>query len=240
MRELDQDLIKKGMREPREGLRDEAMAHVGIARKFVAELAAVGWTAARTDEIEALAASLGSRVAEQAEAKAESKAKTAAERVAVANAKALIGKTRLAVSVLVSNGAAPAKTKEILEAGHALRQSTPRIAMYLEKILPTIASLDAQLRVYFGGESPAALLTAAKSALDTAQQGQEADAGVLPRETLEIYEAKGLLLGRIEELNKLGKIAFYGQNDVAGLFNKDVLNRARKARTKAETATTTV
>jgi hypothetical protein len=238
MREMDQDLIEKGMREPREGLRDEAMAHVGIGRKYPTELLAVGWSSERTDEIEALAASLGSRVAQQAEAKAEAHAQTATERAAVANAKDLIGKTRLGVSLPVSSGRAPATAKEKLEAGHALRQSTPKIAMYLEKILPTVASLDDQLAIYFGGERPSTLLASARSALDAAEQTQEGQKGSVPRETLEIYEAKGLLLCRIEEMNKVGKIAFYGQSDVAGLFNKDVLNRARKTRTKTETGKT--
>jgi hypothetical protein len=47
----------------------------------------------------------------------------------------------------------------------------------------------------------------------------------VPRETQKVYEAKGRLLSLIEEMNKVGKIAFWGQNDIAGLFNVEPPSR---------------
>jgi hypothetical protein len=61
----------------------------------------------------------------------------------------------------------------------------------------------------------------------------------LPRETLEVYEVKGRLLSRIEAMNKVGKIVFWNESDIAGLFNKDVPKRARKSRKNEETSETT-
>jgi hypothetical protein len=51
----------------------------------------------------------------------------------------------------------------------------------------------------------------------------------LPQETLALYENKGRLLNRIEEMNRVARIAFYDQNEIAGQFNKDVLRRRRSA-----------
>ena len=50
--------------------------------------------------------------------------------------------------------------------------------------------------------------------------------------TLALYENKGRLLNRIEEMNRVARIAFYDQNEIAGQFNKDVLRRGRKSRPK--------
>lgn len=52
----------------------------------------------------------------------------------------------------------------------------------------------------------------------------------LPQETQQVYESKGRLLRDIEELNRVAKIAFWNRKEIAGLFNKDVINRARKSR----------
>lgn len=78
------------------------------------------------------------------------------------------------------------------------------------------------------------MVAQAKGNLDAAQATQEVGVSSLPQETLGVYEAKGRLLRRIEELNKVARIAFWEQKEIAGQFNKDVLNRARKTRRKAE------
>ena len=232
MSELDLDLVKKGMSEPREGVRDEGVVHIGLGQKYAVEMAACGWAEENTTEIETLVESLGSHVAEQAEARVVSKGTTSNEGSSRASAKALIGKVRLGASIVLSKTKVPNVTKESFEAGHTLGQSTPKIAMYLEKVPPAVKAIDDQLMPYFGGEKASEMIAAARSNLDVAQATQEVTVSSLPRETQEIYEAMGRLLRQIEEMNKVGKITFYGQGDIMGQFNKDVLNRARKSRKK--------
>ena len=76
--------------------------------------------------------------------------------------------------------------------------------------------MDEQLKPYFGGESAAALVKKALTELDAAQADQEVNLAATPRQTLEIYETKGKLLAKIEEMNKVAKIVFWGQSDIAG------------------------
>jgi hypothetical protein len=61
-----------------------------------------------------------------------------------------------------------------------------------------------------------------------AQQGKVISA--LPVATQQVYEAKGRVLEQIEDLNRAGRTAFDGNAAMMAKFNKDVLNRARKAR----------
>ena len=102
----------------------------------------------------------------------------------------------------------------------------------MEKIHPAVVAVDEQFNPSFGGESAAALVKKALTDLDAAQAEQEVSLTSIPRQTLEIYETKGKLLAKIEEMNKVAKIVFWGQSDIVGQFNKDILNRGRKSQKK--------
>jgi hypothetical protein len=226
----ERKLVTKGISAPRDGLRDQGVVHVGLGRKYAAELAACGWTADDTAEIEALVRALGSRVAEQAEAKTEARNRVGREKNAKAAAKEIIGKVRLGASIALGKTAVQGVTMESFRVGRTLGRSTPRIAMYLEKILPGVKALDEHLRPYFGGETASELVASALKDLDAAQADQESGTGTLPQKTRRVYEAKGRLLQRIEEMNRVGRIAFWGRPDILRQFKKDVLLRARKSR----------
>ena len=227
---LDVKFVKKGMSEPREGLRDEGVVHIGLGRKYEAELGAFGWPKEKTDAIQDDVDSLGTKIAEQAEAKVSAKAATSTEAAARAEAKAYIGKVRLGAEILIRGGEVTDVSLESFEAGGKLGNSTPRVAMYLEKIRPHVAALDEQLKIYFNSEKPSAILDALKQNLDNAQADQEVSSTSLPQDTQAVYEVKGRLLTRIEEMNRVARIVFYEQSEIAGQFNKDVLRRGRKSR----------
>jgi hypothetical protein len=233
MEELDPRLVNKGMDEPREGLCDEAFAHVGLGRKLEADLGACGWTPANTAEVETLAMSLGSRDAARAEAVVTAKNTTEKERAERAKAKRLVGKVRIAGALALAETSLPNVSRDSFEAGHSLGQSTPKIVAFMQKILPAVTALDERMRPYFGGESPAALVSQSLQGLIDAQISQESEGATATLETKRVYETKGRLLERIEAMNKVAKIAFYDRSDVAGLFNKDVLNRARAKKADA-------
>jgi len=58
----------------------------------------------------------------------------------------------------------------------------------------------------------------------------------VPEDKIEIFGAKGRVLEMIEDLNRAGRIAFEGQAETVGKFNKDVLLRARRQRSSGSGA----
>ena len=137
---------------------------------------------------------------------------------------------------MLSQVKVPNVTDESFKIGMRLGQSTPSILIYLEKIHPAVVAIDEPLKPYFRGESAASQVKVVKDALAAAQAQQEVAVTSLPQETLGVYEAKGRLLSRIEEVNRIARLAFWDRKDLWGQFNKDLINRARKSRKKAEPA----
>jgi len=233
MTELDMNMVKKGIREPRIGLFDQGLVHEERCRQHADALAAYGWPAEKTEDIGSLTKTLGSKIAEQAEARIASKGTTKDEVSLRADAKELIGRVRIASGLVLSEVKVPNVTSESFKIGGKLGQSTPNILIYLEKMYPAVVAMDEPLKPYFRGESAASQVKAVKDALAAAQAQQEVAVSSLPQETLGVYEAKGRLLSRIEEVNRIARLAFWDRKDLWGQFNKDVLNRARKSRKPA-------
>jgi hypothetical protein len=230
MTEINMDLVRKGVSEPREGLRDQGLVSGALADKYETELVGSGWEKEETVEMKTLTQALGTKAAEKAEAARVSKQSTVDEGVAVNDAKEIIGKVRLAAPIVVRKNPEFGYTIESFQSGGSLGRSTPKITMFLEAILPPVTALDEKFKPFFAGKSAAALIKEAIGNLDTAQSTQEVNVAALPNETKKIYETKGRLLILIEEFNRIAKIAFWNRTDLAAQFNKDVLNRARKTR----------
>jgi len=226
------EFVNKGILAPREGVREQALVHVKLAKDNARALAECGWSDADTAELESLACALSARVQEQTEAKNRARGSALAEKAARADAKELIAKLRLALPLAVARSDAPPERLEAFRIGVTLGRSTPKIAMYLSRILPAVQELDAALAVYFAGSSAAALVKDALAKLDAAQGAQESSASIAV-ETRAVYEAKGRLLDRIEVLNRTAKIAFYGDTSLCGRFDKRLVERARRKRKKA-------
>ncbi len=234
MTELDMNMVKKGTSEPRAGLLDQGYVHIKLCQAHEAALADHGWLPASTAEIAALVEGLASQMSEQLEAKESSKGTTRDEVAARAHAKALIGKIRLGAGLVLAQGTVPGVTIESFNAGERLRQSTSKILGYLGRIESSVRAIDEQLRPYFKGESAAEMVTQARRNLGESEGTQEQKLAALPQDTLKLYETKGRLLQEIENVNKVAKIAFWDRKDLAGQFNKDVINRARKSRKPAD------
>jgi hypothetical protein len=232
MNEINMDLVRKGISEPREGLRDQGVVSAGLAEKYETELVGFGWEKNSTTEMQTLTKDLGTKVAEKVEAVRESKKNTVNEHTTVNDSKEIIGKVRLAAPIVLRKNPDSEFTMESFQSGGTLGRSTPKITLFLEKLLTSVTALDEQFKPYFGGKSAALLIKEAIANLDTAQSTQEVNLTTLPNETKKVYETKGRLLTLIEELNRIAKIAFWNRTDLAAQFNKDVLNRARKTRKK--------
>ena len=230
---IDMRLAAKGEGEPREGLVQQGKAHITLAKDYAASLVESGWSDEDTAALEKDVAMLESTMASQAEDRA---ADDGRDSPALAEAKAFLRRLRLALPRALRESVAGVNP-QVFETNGALGRSPARISAHLAKIRPAVELLDEDLAKYFGGRKASHALDAVKTALDQGRPSEEQESGLaaLPEEVLAIYEVKGRLLERIEDLNRAGKIAFEGQVETVGKFNKDILLRARRPRTGSNT-----
>jgi hypothetical protein len=228
----DERMVAKGMHEPREGLAQQGRVQVELAKQHATELARHGWPAKMTSELANQVELISSGHSAQVDARTGSKADTHAEHQAVGEAKSFINLLRNAVPLAVEDAVKAGKHADVSEfhAGQKLGLSTPKILGYFDSIAPAVARLDDYLKPYLPGDKPSKRLAALKSSLAAKDSTQEASLKGLPADTLDVYEAKGRVLDLIERLNRIARIAFDGQAELIGKFNKDLLLRARKER----------
>jgi hypothetical protein len=231
----DMRLVAKGRSEPLDGLVQQGRAHVALAKQYAAALIESGWSEEDTSalEREVLLLEVASGKAGVGSGDAET------EPSAIVDAKAFVRRLRNALPRALRETKAANVNAEIFDAGGKLGREAPRILGYLEKIRPSVEAIDGELRRHFGGKSALELLDQAKGALEKKGASREgAEAAEEPTETRELNAAKGRVLEMIEDLNRAGRIAFEGQAETVGKFNKDILLRARRQRSqgKAEPA----
>jgi hypothetical protein len=236
-REFNQRLFNKGRQTPVSPLLEQTRGHVELGRKFETDLDSFGWPKANTDALAAktdeLDAGYSSRKSDQDESLEASRNESANRQ----SAKAYIRRLRLAAPILLRGGAVNGVTQDSFNAGENLGNSTVKISKYLMKVRPSVEKLEKELSPYFGGKSPAGELEAVKSALDASDAAQETLRSGLPEATVDLCLLAGEILEMIEDMNRVGKIAFDGCAEIAGQFNKDLILRASKrSKTKPEAA----
>lgn len=229
----DDSRLQKGRNVSRRGLLDQARVHIGLEAQYRARLIERGWTAALGQELIDETALVDSDVAGAIEARLASKDNLAREQAAISRAKELKSDLTHAARDLHADGAIGREALAKIRGGGVseLGRSTSRISTYLADVEPLVRAHDEALKPYFNGQSALAELVAAKLELDTAQQTQELGVAHLPAETKKIYLAKARVLSLIEKLNRIAKLAFKGEAEIIGRFNKDLILRARRART---------
>jgi len=231
----DYRLVKKGMREPREGLIAQGHYSLALAIRHETELAQHGWFPTDTERLRTNLAFLESAVAKQADERGIAREKTREQEAAVDDAKVFIRRLRYALPKVLRNTSTPNVSHESFATMGTLGRSPALIAAYLTRITPAVERLDAELAPFFGGARPAEILADVRTRLVEANTEQELQLASLPAETLRVYEAKGRLLEDIEDLNRAGRSAFDGNAEMAAPFNKDLILRERKKRrTKSE------
>ncbi|HUT79103.1 MAG TPA: hypothetical protein VM285_15500, partial [Polyangia bacterium] len=209
MARTDDTLVQKGVSQPRVGLLDQGIVHAELGRRNAEKLAEHGWTPADTEEIEELTRELGMSITAQHQARIVSKSATRTEAATRAKAKALIGRIRLAASLVLAREHFAGVSMRSFAAGRTLGRSTARVASYLAAIRSSVELLDEHLAPYLGTTKASELVATALAELDAIQGGQEVGVATLPLSTREVNLAKGRLLSRIEELNKVARIAFW-------------------------------
>lgn len=232
---IDMNLVLKGTQTSREGLLDQSLHHKGLEAKYLSALLNSGWTLANSREFLDDFDYFKARIHQVADARADSKTDRHNEQSAITEAKSFKRKLLLGFADLsVERRVLPADYDLVRKSGR-LERSTPKILGYFAKIRGQVEKYDAALAPYFGGTSALSLFENVRAALEDAQGTQELNLKALPQETLKLYEVMGRLLTAIEKMNRIAKIAFDGQALVIAEFNKDLLNRARKARRSAST-----
>lgn len=230
---IDMEFVKKGLTVPRDGLLDQSNLHIRLEAKYHVALIAAGWTVANRADLQAAYDFLKTTMAETWDARVLNQTERATEQSVIGDAKAL---KRVLVhayrDLLADKQVEPADFKKIYQSG-TLGRSSRAFIDYLAGIHATVTRHDTLLAPYFGGTSPLTHIGSVLSDLEDAQGLQELNLKALPQETLKVYEAKGRLLSLIEKMNRIGKIAFDGQAEIIAEFNKDLILRARKPRTKS-------
>ncbi len=226
---VDERLAKKGRGENRAGLVQQGGASLERAKQYAVELAEHGWDADDTQKLEAALAAVNSKAAEKADAAGGSHGDTVAEHNAITEAKALVRRLRNVLRGVLRDNPNAGVTEADFHAGDRLARSVPKISAYLNDVKGKVAKLDEPLKKFFKQKLVSQLFADAKAKLDKADAKQEVSLTSLPLETQQVYEAKGRLLELIEKLNGVGKNAFDGDANLVGLFNKDLMLRARKS-----------
>lgn len=223
-------LERKGRKEPFGPVLEQGKVTFERAKAHFPKLQSRGY---RQEQLDDFGARLdeASGLITSAEAKREaSKALTRAENQAVTDAKGLIRDVQISAPLAIRDAGTKEITVEVFFADEKLNRSPRKIILHLDRIAQPVTRLEPFFKPYLGVESPSAHLASVRKALFDANAVQEIAFGDLPQATRKFYELKGRLLQHIEDVNRIGKLAFAGQADIAGTFNKDILLRGRAGR----------
>lgn len=227
---VDMRLAAKGKSEPREALTQQGRAHIQLAKQYADALIESGWSEDDTTALERAVAKLEETTGTETDTRISLTDASDDESPAVSDAKSFIRRLRNALPRALRESQAESVNAEAFETGDRLGRSASKIAGYLGKIRPSVEALDPVLAKHFGGKKASETLDAVKSALEKTDTSQDSSLTHLPEPTLSLYETKGRVLEMVEDLNRAGRIAFEGQAETVGKFNKDILLRARRDR----------
>ncbi|MGI5861504.1 MAG: hypothetical protein ACOX6T_05535 [Myxococcales bacterium] len=227
-------LAAKGEREPTAGVVEQAGKSLETGTTYKAKLLAHGYTEEKFTELSTQLATittlLGSRQGLWGAA-------TDATRSEVAAFQAL--KDHFQRLNLV----APIVIREIKPAGiepncfsvdKRVGRSTRKLLEHADRTRDFVAALDEQLKPYFAGQSALAEHDRLRKALFEANAKQEDAREVGPEKTVDLNVAKGRVLELIDDMNRVGRVAFMDNAEIAGRFNKDILLRARRAHRRGD------
>ncbi len=221
--------IKKGRRTPLASVMEQARVHVSLGESHAEALVPYGWEAEKTAALASKVTELEQAFISRASDTHESRNATRNEEHCLRAARELIHKLRLAAPMVLRSNPSSTVTETAFRQRKPLGKSTVRMSKYLLQIRPFVTTLEEPLSVYFGGESPTAILDKVKDDLDKWDTIQETQRGGLPGQSLALYERVGEIVEIIEDLNRVALLAFYEQPELARQFNKNLLKRASRA-----------
>ncbi len=230
---LNARLVEKGKPFSVDSLLQQGRVIHELVREYQADLARRGFDETRAAAYKQQLDLLSGFIGDLGVARDGAKALTSDEGLARSEGKALVRSLREALRILLKDGPVEGVSMEQFAMNGNNMQSTKDVLAYLNAMASKVAPLDAHLARFFEGQKASELVRAAWERLSDADALQEKTRLDLPNETLALLELKGRVLDLIEEINGVARIAFEGQAEIRGKFNKDLLYRGRRTRAKA-------
>ncbi len=224
--ELEQ-LVRKGRAEPTKGIIDQTEYTAGLTAEKKAALLDCGLTEEQIVTLGSLRDELLQYIGTRGAAVVSAEEATREEERCVDLSKRHFRQLRLATPMAARKAAVTETDLKRLVPQVAVGRSTIRIIEHLTNSRETVAKLDDALKPYFRGESALAQHDALRAGLLAAQRNQETKATATPENTRALHLIKGRLLQLIEDINRIGQIAFPNEAETSSRFNKDILLRAR-------------
>lgn len=225
---VDKRLAEKGSKEHLDALVQQGSYHNELVAKNEAALIKRGFKEQQKKDLGELVQNLGSDDAKRAVARAGSRGATRTEQSCLQACKDFFAEVRVALPLAIKDKNDPNIVIDNFHVGEKLGRSTPRIIQYTGRLEGQLVPVDEALKPYLEGRTASVEAKRLREALQNADSSQEVSIASLPEHTQKVYENMGRLLELIEDINRIGKLAFAGQAAIAGQFNKDILLRARK------------
>lgn len=229
-------LINKGAREPIVDLMQQGAMTREVMTLHEATLRRFGLTDARRDALVKTEEALQKLIASGAAQREEARETTRSRNRELGAAKAYIRCLQQAVPMALADGRA-AKDPKVNGINpsvfiiRALGRHPSGVVQYLSRVESFVEVLDPYLKPFFQGESALKRHKELRGALADAEAIQDSTRVNLPTSTAEYRALKGLLLEAIEDINRIGRIAFNGDATSSAPFNKDLLVRGRSRKT---------
>ena len=224
----DKRIFNKGKNAQISPLLEQGRVHVVLSKKHESAHSRFGWPPSQTEVLVSRIDGLDALFSNRSSATQAAISATETEAAMRREAKAFIRCLRYAVPMVVRLQQAKGITKKSFNAGGPLGNKTRKISGYLMKVRPFVETLNEAFAPYFGGDDPLEELKRVKANLDDADADQEVKQKSLPEETVKIYMLAGQILDMIEDINRVGKIAYDGKAEMIAQFNKDILRRGGK------------
>ncbi len=227
MRTLQERWEQKGRRVPIIIVIEQGRIQLSLAEEHAEPLGAYGWQPEKTVTLKDRITALEESVAQKSSAVDASKDALRTERLHQDDAQNFVDKLRTAVPLVLKNSPDAGVTDDAFKIGEPLNRRTSRYIKYFIKVRPFVETFDAAMTPYFGGKSALAELDGIKSDLVQAETAQESGRAVLPSATHKALALAGEVHDLIDEVNRVAKLAFREHPEIASLFNKALIRRAR-------------
>ncbi|HCF59040.1 MAG TPA: hypothetical protein DFS52_13740 [Myxococcales bacterium] len=230
MKSEEERLVAKGRKVSSAALIDQVSRSFALADEYAQRLFAAGYSESKRQGFEAcfeeMSALSGKRAAIHSTAENARKLEAEARQAA----RSLLRRLRLAAPLALRDDDATGYTVKSFTPKRPLGRSTTRTLGHLVSLAPMVSDLEEVLRPYFRGESPSALLESVTTVLTQAGAKQDFRRSNAPNATRALNLTKGRLLEHIDDLNRIGRLAFIDDRLLAGKFDMRCIKRARRPR----------
>jgi len=223
------DYLTKGKRDTTEKMLEQAEYSIAIGQEFKEKLFKRGFPETKMERLIAVTAELRTHAGNRYEGREDASGATRIETELREAAKDFARILFTAAPMVLRDANEKELTPESFAPGRALYCGSAAILGYLDNMRPLVTRFESGFQPYFGETSPSSELERISSALRKADTSQKTKMVAMPEATAKLYELRGRVLELIEDLNRVGRIAFADQPQVAARFNKDILLRARRS-----------